>query len=87
MVDLSKSKSHKTGYRVCLNYTLTQHTRDIQLMKNLEQYLGCGFLREDSRYPVIYFTIRKFQDILDKILLFFDKYPCKEPNSMIISIF
>lgn len=70
-----KSKAYKTGYQVQLKFILTQHSRDIQLMKNLVNYFGCGTLTKDSRKPVVFLTITNFSDIIQKIIPFFNKYP------------
>ena len=41
-VSLIKSSAYKTGVQVLLRFSLTQHSRDEQLLKRLENHLGCG---------------------------------------------
>lgn len=52
---------------------MTQHSRDAELMKTLEEYLGCGnyYLRQD----IGEFIVKRFEDNLNKIIPFFEKYP------------
>lgn len=63
----------KNTKSITLRFKLTQHTRDNDLMKYLEQYLGCG-----AYYPtenIGEFVVSKFLDIKEKIIPFFEQYP------------
>lgn len=42
LINIFKAKT-KTGFAVVLNFYITQHLRDTELMKSLVQYLDCGF--------------------------------------------
>lgn len=70
---VAKSPHTKTGYRVVLRFLITQHNRDIPLLKSFITYLECG--RVESISPsASNFVVTKFSDITDKIIPFFDKY-------------
>lgn len=43
-----KNNSHKTGFQVSLNFTLTQHSRDLDLMVKLKNHFGLGTIYESS---------------------------------------
>ena len=43
-VDIHKSDTHKTGYRVKLEISSTQHSRDEVLFINIKNVLECGFI-------------------------------------------
>lgn len=58
---------------VQLKFTLSQHSRDRLLFNNLIQYLGCGRLEETP--IIVRLVISKFEDIQQKVLPFFAKYP------------
>jgi len=77
LIKISKSNSHKIGYQVWLEFSITQHERDKKLMWLISKYLGCGKIYKDSRprSPVCYFRIIKFKDIQNKLIPFFEKYP------------
>ena len=51
-----------------VRFILTQHSRDLDLMKKLVQILGCGNLSEEKRNPSIYLTVTKLADINDKVI-------------------
>lgn len=43
-----KNNSHKTGFQVSLNFTLTQHSRDLDLMVKLKNHFGLGTIYEST---------------------------------------
>ncbi|CAG8976699.1 hypothetical protein HYALB_00008450 [Hymenoscyphus albidus] len=74
MVKLIKSFSGKIRFQVQLSFVVTQHCRDVLLMKSLESYLGCGKASITKRGEVV-FEVRKLLDQTEKIIPFFSKYP------------
>jgi hypothetical protein len=54
---------------------VSQHARDVKLMKLIINYLGAGRLEKDSRKPVIYLVINKFSEINQIVIPFFNQYP------------
>lgn len=73
LVVIQKSKSKKKTYDINLRFTITQHNRDLELLQNLLNYLGCGKYYS-SRNEVTFIT-SCFSDIKSKIIPIFDKYP------------
>jgi len=74
MIKIFKSKT-KLGETVKLVFQLTQYNRDEQLMKSLEYYLGCGgyFPRNHKNFGE--FIVTKFNDLTEKVIPLFEKYP------------
>lgn len=73
-----ENSSNKTnvGGLVRLRLYVTQHIRDIELLKNLVCFLGCGqYYERWSEKPVGDYIVTNFKDICEKIIPFFDKYP------------
>jgi LAGLIDADG endonuclease len=76
LIDLFKSKTHKTGFAVKLKFSISQHSRDAMLLKNLVGYFGCGNYFKSSGDKLIgSFTVQNFSDITEKIIPFLNKYP------------
>ena len=64
---------HSIGFRIQLVFQLTQHSRDYELMKMFIIYLECGYVIKDrDNYS---FRVTKYDDIINKIIPFFKKYP------------
>lgn len=59
--------------RIQLEFKLTQHSRDRDLMMRLVEFFNCGSVIT-NRNAVDYHTT-KFSDIIEKIIPFFEKYP------------
>lgn len=80
MIRLVKTTS---SYSVNFRFTITQHSRDAELLKTLVDYLGCG--RYSVRNSTLLhgdYVVTKFSYIRDKIIPFFDKYPIKGAKSL-----
>src|SRR5215468_4552711 len=56
---------------VTLVFSLTQHTRDEQLMRSLIEYFNCGYLYKDKE--VFEYRVDKSSNIENKIIPFFNK--------------
>lgn len=74
-VDIYKTSNTKLGQAVKLSFFITQHYRDLQLIESLTQYLGCGKIYINSNKTAVYFKITKFEDLTEKIIPLFKKYP------------
>lgn len=62
-----------TGIPVQLVFSISQHIKDEQLMKNIIEFLGCGSIK---KYPnKVEFRNTKFDHTINKIIPFFNKYP------------
>lgn len=73
LVRITKAASHRSGYQVFLVFKLVQHSRDEELMRSLVDYLGCGNISIEK--SAIQYTVTKFNDLTDKIIALFEKYP------------
>lgn len=73
-VSLYKSSFTKTGYGAVLRLQLAQHSRDTLLLKSLISYLGCGRVEENEKNSAAYYVVSKFDDVIEKVIPFFDKY-------------
>lgn len=65
----------KTGYRVQLNFRLVQHSRDRNLMENLNKYFNSGNIYNYSEKSAVVLEIFNFSDKKNVILPFFEKHP------------
>ena len=44
------------------------------LLETFISYLKCGILKKDSRYSVYYYVVSNIQDVVEKIIPFFQKH-------------
>ena len=78
---VSKSKSYRTGASVQLQFSITQHSRNIELMANIKDFLGCGFLKIKKKQPCIDFVVTRFIDIQNIILPLLQNNPLQGAKS------
>jgi hypothetical protein len=74
-VNIHFSKSHKIGYQVQLRFRISQDERDMQLIKQLQKYLGLGTIKINNKTSVVSLTITKISTITEIVLPLLDKYP------------
>lgn len=74
-VRISKSANTQTGYLVALEFKISQHSRDVEVLKNLVKYLDCGRYYPNKGHESGQLRVTKFSDVEGKILPFFDNYP------------
>ena len=74
-VRITQQSTNKIGYRVQLRFRISQHDRDIQLMKHLIKILGAGNIYKYPDKSAIVLTIFQFSDITDVIIPFFEINP------------
>lgn len=82
LISIFKSKT-LIGNAVKLRFSLTQHSRDTELMKSLVDYLSCGrYVAAPEGYNHGEFIVSKLSDITKIIIPFFEKYPIKGKKSL-----
>ena len=61
LIMIRKSETTKSGVQVQLRYSLTQHVRDLELMKRISDYLNCGNIYINRE--AVDFQVIKLQDL------------------------
>lgn len=76
MIKTSVNRNAKLGYGVQLSFQITQNERDIELIRSLVPYLGCGRLVVNEKHngTKVNFNVTKFSDIQELIIPFFLKH-------------
>lgn len=72
-VNIYLSKKRKFAEAVKLEFILSQHIRDEQLLISFIEYFKCGYVLK--KINAVEFRVTKFKDINEKIIPFFKKYP------------
>lgn len=72
-VEIFKSSTYNIGYQVTLKFLVTQHSRDVELLRSFISLLGGGFVKE--RANISEFRLKKLSLITHKLIPFFHEYP------------
>ena len=73
-VDIFKNSSNKIGYQVKLRFSITQHSRDKELLELIGKYLDAGVLNIHSENAFV-FKITKLVDLNKKVIPLFEQNP------------
>ena len=65
-----------SGFQVLPEFTVVQHTRDIQLLHALKQFFGCGVVRRNHGDRMAY-RVRSLDHLTEKIIPFFEQHLLK----------
>src|ERR1700692_958126 len=71
-VSVSKNKSSKLGYQVTLEFSITQHIRDKELMEKFIEFFGCGYVVNDTPTKLQY-RIRDRKQLSENLFPFIDQ--------------
>jgi hypothetical protein len=60
IIKVSKSKTHKLGVSVALNFLVVQNIRDAYLLESFSQVFGCGSLSIKEKTAIGTFAVSNF---------------------------
>lgn len=76
-LSIYKDNKYKLGWNVIPSFQVESHTRDLDLLKKVQDYFGLGrikILKENGRNSAM-FIVTKIKDLNDVIIPHFIKYP------------
>ncbi len=71
-VNIRESSASLLKKKVLLNFIITQHINEEQLMRNFIEYFGCGNIYFSGQG--VYYRVTKFSEMNDKVISFFKKH-------------
>lgn len=74
-IKTSKSKTHKLGMSVALNFYVVQNIRDAYLLESFVHVFGCGYYSLVEKSGIGTFAVSNFSNIVDNIIPLFEQYP------------
>ena len=75
-VGVSRHEQMSIGYQVLPEFTVVQHSRDVQVLHALKSYFGCGVVRRNHGDRMAY-RVRKREHLMRHIVPFFMKHQLK----------
>lgn len=73
-ISFKRESSYGMGWKVSLSFNVSQ--KDAKIPKLFQEILGCGTIRY-RKDGVCYFEVRKFSDLQNKVIPFFDHFSLK----------
>jgi hypothetical protein len=67
----------KTGLEVRPSFSLSLNEKDLELLRDLQTFFGCGWIRESKADRTFKFEARAVGDLLDRIIPHFERNPLR----------
>ncbi len=75
LVSFNRNGKFVTGIEVRPSFTVSQHRRNLAILKRIHEYFGCGSIRFDRHDQTYKYEVRSLDDLKKKIIPHFEKYP------------
>ncbi len=70
-----RPRNIKTGWEIRPSFAVAQNFDRREVLDLMQKYFKCGFMRRDYGDKTLKFEVRKIDDLLDKIIPHFEKFP------------
>lgn len=79
-ISIVRNATSKLGWHVQHEFVVTQSIESVESLRMLQQHFGCGFVYENERHdnhrtPLARFVVRRREDLLTRIVPFFEDNP------------
>ena len=82
-VGIHKRDQLKFGWQVYCEFHVSQNFDKVSILKEMRKVLGCGYVKPNHRNSndkTYVLVVRNQQDLMNKIIPFFEKYPFRSPK-------
>ncbi|MCD6311065.1 MAG: LAGLIDADG family homing endonuclease [Elusimicrobia bacterium] len=78
-ITIQKSKNVKLGIQVIPEFHVSQHSSRTEVLEAIKRKWNCGYIKENDRNNpkdmTSVYVVRNINDIRNKVIPFFDRYP------------
>ena len=67
----------RTGVEVRPSFSLSLNERDLELLRDLQMFFGCGWIRESKSDRTFKYEVRAARDLVDDIVPHFERHPLR----------
>jgi hypothetical protein len=76
-VSLALRSKLRTGIEVRPSFSLSLNEKDLGLLRDLQTFFGCGWIRESKSDRTFKYEARAVHDLLDPIIPHFERHPLR----------
>jgi len=76
-IALALRQKLRTGLEVRPSFALSLNEKDLELLRDLQTFFGCGWIRESKADRTFKYEARSVRDLLDSIIPHFERYPLR----------
>ncbi len=74
-ISLALRSKLRTGLEVRPSFSLSLNERDLELLRDLQAFFGCGWIRESKTDRTFKYEARSVEKLLDPIIPHFERHP------------
>jgi hypothetical protein len=67
----------RTGLEVRPSFSLSLNEKDLELLRDLQTFFGCGWIRESKTDRTFKYEARAVADLLDPVIPHFERHPLR----------
>ncbi len=67
----------RTGLEIRPSFSLSLNEKDLELLRDLQAFFGCGWIRESKSDRTFKYEARSVVDLLDSIVPHFERHPLR----------
>ena len=91
-VSTFRNSTHKSGYQTLYEFVVTQGEKSKSAMEAIKKYFDCGGIYinrryDNHKYNLLRYCVRKQEDLRNKIVPFFRKYPLQSAKRKQFELF
>ena len=86
-VSFSPRRKLRIGLEVRPSFSVSQNSDRSEVLKLFQQTLGCGTIRPDRSDKTFKFEIRGLNDLVEKVIPFFKRFPLKSSKNRDFELF
>jgi LAGLIDADG endonuclease len=91
-ISIFRNNTTKSGVQIFPEFVVTQGAKSLSVLEDLQRFFQCGNIyenrRTDNHRESLYrYCVRSFNDLEDKIIPFFEKYPLRTAKRHDLVIF
>jgi hypothetical protein len=76
-VSIAIRRRLRTGLEVRPSFALSLNERDVDLLRGLQAFFGCGWIRESRGDRTFKFEVRSTGELVSRVLPHFERYPLR----------
>jgi LAGLIDADG endonuclease len=76
-VSFARRSKLRTGLEVRPSFSLSLNEKDLELLKDLQAFFGCGWIRESKADRTFKYEARSVENLLDPIMPHFERHPLR----------
>jgi hypothetical protein len=76
-ISFNKKAKMKTGIEIKPSFFIAQNKRNLQILKDIHAYFGCGAIRFNKYDQTYKYEVRSIKDLINIIIPHFQEYPLR----------